>query len=398
MIPIPISLAFVGPDFPAAREAPRPPAIVAPAPRQVSFGRVAGRVSRGTALVLVRVNGELRARGRPAGGRFHFRLDLPARDSTIKVVAVDALGDSASRTVRQVYGLPRRSRPAGPRRSQEDARLAGRLRALARAYPGAAAVYVEDARSRRGAAWNARARFPAASTLKVAIALEVLRILDRLPPRDSSVAALLRQMIVRSDNEAANELLVWIGGSTSAGAARVNATLRTLGIGETLLYGGYELGTASTRPIPLRVEEQPAWGSGKYTTAADLAHFHRAVYLASGGRGAAVRLPGTFTSRDARYLMWLLAHVADRGKVDRYLPGSTAVLHKAGWVARARHDAGIVYWRGGAFVTVVMTWRADGAGFASDMLAGQVASAALERYERLDHARRSAAAGGSQTA
>jgi hypothetical protein len=361
----------------------RPPAIVSPRPREASFGRVSGRVSRGTVYVIVRVAGVVRAEGSPVKGRFRFNMPLPPRDVRIQVEAFDLLGNSRRRTVAPVYGLPRASRPGGPHRTSEDAALARRLRELARGYGGTAAVYVEDARSRRGAAWNARARFPAASTLKLAIAVEVLRTLRRVPRRGSSLDRLLWRMLVYSDNASANALLSWLGGSTSGGSAYVNTTLRALGLGDSLMYGGYILGTAAARPIPLRVDEQPAIGTGKYTTAWDLARLHRYVYLGSGGRGPAVRLAGSFTSADARFLMWVLAHVADPGKLDRYLPDGVPVLHKAGWIIHARHDAGIVYWQGGAFVAAVMTWNASWTGPSSDVLAGRVAAAALRRYQQL---------------
>ena len=57
-----------------------------------------------------------------------------------------------------------------------------------------------------------------------------------------------------------------------------------------------------------------------------------------------------------------------------------AVLHKAGWVDPARHDAGLVVWHGGIFVAAVMTHRAAGAGIRSDVLAGQVAKTAFARF------------------
>jgi beta-lactamase class A len=252
-----------------------------------------------------------------------------------------------------------------------------------RRYPGIAALYVQDLRSRRGAAWNARARFPAASTVKVAIAIEVLRDLRGRPARSSSLYRLLWSMIVRSDNAAANALLEWLGGSTSAGSAEVNETLHLLGIHDSLLYGGYALGTAAARPIPLNVVEQPAFGVGKYTTAYDLARLHTLLHLASDRRGALHRLSGRFSSADARFLMWVLAHVADSGKLDRLLPASISVLHKAGWITRARHDAGIVYARYGSFVAAVMTWRPAGVSSSSDVLAGSVARAALRRFQEL---------------
>ena len=394
----PISLELVDPGGPWARPL-RPPAIVSPGPRQVSFGLVSGRVSRGTALVVVRVNGVEQARGAPAEGRFRFMVALPPRDSSIRVVALDGLGNSQARTVGPVFGLPRRARPTGPRGTVEDSSLRRTVRTLARRYRGTAAVYVEDLRSRRGAAWNARAHFPAASTVKLAIAVELLRVL-RSPPRPGTyLYRRLHSMIVHSDNAAANALLTWIGGSTSGGAARVNATLRGLGLEDTYMYGGYIVGTAARKPIPIHVDEQPAWGIGKYTTAHDLARLHRYVYLASGRRGPALRLPGTFTSSDARFLMWVLAHVADHGKLDRFLPDGIPTLHKAGWIVHARHDAGIVYWPGGAYVAAVMTWRGSGADSSSDILAGRVAAAALKRYQQLKRAEGAASADvGSLTA
>jgi beta-lactamase class A len=380
---IPVALDFYEAQPLAAQGPVQPPAIVAPAPREVSFGRIAGSVSPSAVRVLVKVNGVVLGSTAPVGGRFQLAVDLPPKDVRVRIVAVDALGHQAARPVGPVYGLPRAGRPTRTRRSAEDRPLARRVRALIRRYPGIAAFYVQDLPSRVGAAWNARARFPAASTVKVAIAIEVLRVLRRRPARGSSLNRLLWSMIVHSDNAAANALLVWLGGSTSAGSAEVNETLRRLGIRDSLLYGGYVLGTAAARPIPLNVVQQPAFGVGKYTTAYDLARMHTLLHMAAGSKGALHRLSGRFSSADARFLMWLLAHVVDRGKLDRFLPARVSVLHKAGWVTRARHDAGIVYARYGSFVVAVMTWRSAGVGSSSDVLAGRVARAALRRFQEL---------------
>ena len=368
----------------AAAAVPRPPALVAPAPREVSFGRIAGRVSAGTIRIVVRVDGTARKAVPVSGpGRFSFSVRLPSRDVRVRVLAVGASGRRAGTTVAPVYGLPRAARPAASRRSIKDRALTRRLRPLARQFGGTAGFYVQDLRTGRGAAWNAGARFPAASTLKLPIAMEVLRRLSGRPAAGSSLDRLLWGMLVYSDNAAANSLLVWLGGSTSGGAAHVNALMRSLGLRNSLMYGGYAIGTAAAPPIPVRVNEQPAFGIGKYTTAYDLIRLHRAVHQAAGGRGPLpARAPG-FSRRDGRYLLWILAHVADTGKLDRFLPDSTSVFHKAGWIRHARHDAGIVYWRGGAYVVGVMTWNGGGVGSASDVLAGRVAARALERFERL---------------
>jgi hypothetical protein len=111
----------------------------------------------------------------------------------------------------------------------------------------------------------------------------------------------------------------------------------------------------------------------------------RAVWLASGGLGPLRKAQPGFTPADARYLLWLLAHVRDSRKLDTNLRerAGVAVLHKAGWIDNARHDTGLVFWRGGVFVAGVMTWRSAGVGTSSDRLAGRVAGLAYRRFRGL---------------
>ena len=268
-------------------------------------------------------------------------------------------------------------------RARQDPVLARRLRALARDQSGVAGCYVQSLTGGAGAAWNAKARFPAASTLKLAIAATILAEHSGIPPPGSRVDALMRSMIGRSDNAAANALEVWLAGSTSAGSHRVNSLMRSIGLLDSEMYGGYELRTLAG-PIPRRVEQQPAYGYGKHTTAWDMAALLRAIWLASGGLGPLRTEQAGFSAADGRYLLWLLAHVSDSPKLDRVRSGNpgVVVLHKAGWVSTARHDAGLVFWPGGVFVAGVMTWSSNGAGLASDRFAGRVAALTLERLRR----------------
>jgi hypothetical protein len=96
-----------------------------------------------------------------------------------------------------------------------------------------------------------------------------------------------------------------------------------------------------------------------------------------GSRGALIwRFRGAFTPADARYLMYLLAHSRTRGGLNGARGGAT-VLHKAGWITKARHDSGLLYTGDGAFVVTVLTWNGRGVGSLSDLLATRVALAAL---------------------
>jgi beta-lactamase class A len=359
---------------------PASPAVVQPAAYEASFGLVTGTVAPGTVRIRIRADGRLLADRPLRSRRFSLRVDLPSRDVVVRVTSVGARGVRRTTSVGPVFGLPSAARPraVAPRR---DPALQRTVTSLARRFGRVSGIYVQSLTSGGGAAWNAKARFPAASTLKLAIAVAVLRAHDGLPPPGSRVDSLLHVMLVRSDNAAANELEAWLGGSTGAGSRVVEATLAAIGIRDSVMFGGYETSPLALAPIPVRVERQPAFGIGKYTTAADLARLARSVWLASGGLGPLPRtFPGAFTPADARYLLRLLALVRDPGKLSRFLPRSDVVLHKAGWLSTARHDSGLVLWKGGALVAAVMTWSPSGVGTPSDVLAGRVARAARDRF------------------
>jgi hypothetical protein len=93
----------------------------------------------------------------------------------------------------------------------------------------------------------------------------------------------MRSMILYSDNRAANAIEVAIAGSTSGGSSRVNSMMRSLGLRDSEMYGGYEIEERplAGRPIPLGVDEQPSIPTGKYTSAADLGRLLEYVHLAA---------------------------------------------------------------------------------------------------------------------
>jgi hypothetical protein len=367
---------------------PPPPRLEQPAAYEVWYGRISGLAARGSRRVVVRVGGRV-VRDLPLR-RGHFELRVPPATgaTTVRVETLDARGRRAATTVGPVFALPASGEPH-LRPPGLDPRLQRDVRALATAFRGYSSAYVQNLSSGQGAAWNAKASFPGASTLKLAIAVAALSRTPGTPSRGSHLDALLRRMLIVSDNVAANEVERLYGGSTSGGSSIVNALMRSLGLVDTEMYGGYIPGTRILqsrrgRPaIPVRVEQQPAWGVGKRTTAYDLAGLLRAVWLASGDKGPLPRAQPGFTRSDARYLLFLLALVREPGRLDRELrrvPG-VAVLHKAGWINAARHDNGLVFWRGGVYVVAVLTYRASGPGKAADVLAGRVAAAALRRFQ-----------------
>ena len=342
-----------------------------PAAHEVSFGRIAGRVAEGTKSIVVSVDGRIAATRELGRNRFDFTIELPRRVFRLTVTAVDDRGRRASTALSPVFGLPRAAEPRAPPRGYEDARLARTIRNLARSFPGTCAIFVRDLRTGAGTAWNAQTAFPAASTLKVGIAIEVLRTHRGRPELGGRVDRLLRRMLIPSEDRPANELLVWLGGSTSAGAARVNAVFRALGMADTDMYGGYIV--QASRPSFV----------GKRTTASDFGRLLTYLHLAADGKGRlAQRFRGSFVPADARFLLFLLAH-ARPSWLGRNLTGeNVAFVHKPGWITKARHDGGLAYAQSGAFVAVVLTWNAGGVGASSEVLAGRVARATFARFKR----------------
>ena len=174
--------------------------------------------------------------------------------------------------------------------------------------------------------------------------MEALRAHAGKPEPGSYLDALLRRMLIDSDNDAANQVESLFGGGT-----RVDELLRGLGLVDTWMGGGYLRETAGCASADPDAGREPA--VLRLLQVHDRVRPRPPARLGPPGRrrpGAADRRYGReFTQSDARYLLYLLAHVPDRAKLGRFLAGGPyALLHKAGWISSARHDAGLVYWPG----------------------------------------------------
>ena len=180
-------------------------------------------------------------------------------------------------------------------------------------------------------------------------------------------------MLVQSDNASANALEVWLAGSTSAGSHRIESLLRSMACA-TRSCTAATSSSGTPRRHPAAGGGAAAVGGRKVLDGARSRPAEPPIWLASGGLGPLRRHAPGFTAADARYLLYLLGRVRDPGKLDREVQGvpGVRVLHKAGWLSGARHDNGLVFWRGGVYVAAVMTYRAGGTGLREDVIAGRV--------------------------
>jgi beta-lactamase class A len=214
-----------------------------------------------------------------------------------------------------------RARPA----SGHDAALAAALERLGRSFDGWAAFWVHDLRSGQTAGWNSDARFPAASTVKLAVLDAALR---RFGGPGSDVDYDLRQLGSWSSNLAANRLYALVG------PAAVARSLDRLGMRSSTYSGPYRVGTAFDAPHP------PPAVEGRVTTARDLgrALFRFQRSYRSGLRYLRLAWPGSSILRGG-------------------LPPGTAVAEKDGWISSLRASAAVVYLPGGPKIVVVLAYR-----------------------------------------
>jgi beta-lactamase class A len=226
-------------------------------------------------------------------------------------------------------------------------------------------VYMQDLETDARIAIDANALMHAASTMKLAVLIQVFRDVDdgrlrlddgiaitnsfhsivdgtqyRLSPTDDSDSALYDRigdqvplgeladrMITLSSNLATNTLIELVG------AERANATAHALGADSIQVLRG--------------VEDIKAYEAGlsNRITAADMGVLLTAIARAEAASEASCRAMIDILSRQ---------HFNDG--LPAGLPPGTRVAHKTGWITGIKHDGGIVYRRdGGRHVLVVLT-------------------------------------------
>jgi beta-lactamase class A len=157
------------------------------------------------------------------------------------------------------------------------------------------------------------------------------------------LAELMRRMIVRSSNLATNLLI------ELAGAARVDATMRGLGVLEIRVLRGVEDGKAYEK------------GLNNTVTAHDLLLVLRAI-----AQGRAV------SAAASAGMIEILRRQEFNEKIPAGLPAGVAVAHKTGDITGIHHDAAIVWPAAGKppYLLVVLT-----SGFADEAAANRTIAA-----------------------
>jgi len=281
-------------------------------------------------------------------------------------LAVLAIVSGVSPQPAQVSAQSRRAPPVAPVVPQTADSLLLSLQARIAAEPGAeVAVWYRDLTRPESLAINADTRFHAASTMKVAVMIQVFRDVDagrldlraRLPvtnafrsiadtstfsvdPADDSehslyrrvgqdmrLDELLRLMITRSSNLATNLLI------DTVGADRIRATMHQIGADSLRVLRGVEDGAAFRA------------GLNNTTTARGLGVVLTAI---ADGQAASAAACGR--------MLDIMSDTEDQDAIPQGLPRHTRFAHKTGDITAVRHDAGVVYVRDRPrYVIVILT-------------------------------------------
>jgi beta-lactamase class A len=321
------------------------PELLEPQSGEAFFGRVRAGVPPGATHAALFLNGRLQRRWPVRRPAVTTRLSGPAGPSTVAIRFFSRSGKLVGRAVsRDTWLLPASASVATPAGRESSALYAG-LRAIGTRSAGYSAMWVQDLRTGMYGSWNAGARFPAASTVKLAVLTAALRKFGPRPER-SPAAYDLGTLAGWSSNLAANRLMGELGGSTV-----VQRELTRLGATSSTYPGDYRVGTA------VRPAGSPPLVSTRVTTARDLAWILGLLQSAATGNPGGSGL----TVHEARVgLRDLLASQPSGDNLGLFRPWlarSFPMAQKNGWLHDARHTAAILYAPSGPKLVVLLTYR-----------------------------------------
>lgn len=211
--------------------------------------------------------------------------------------------------------------------------------------------------------------FSADSTIKIPIMVESYRRLAE--PAASSIAALIEEMIILSDNTAPDKLMSTLM-SPTLGPLEVTKTMKTLGLKNTYLAGMFYNGapllqnfstTANSR-TDVFTDPDPY----NQTTPVEIGLILNDIYecAQNGGGSFAAAFPGEISQNECKTMITLLTQNHIGVLIEAGVPEGTKVAHKHGWavdpVDGLMHtvaDAALVYTPGGNYILTVFIHNVD---------------------------------------
>lgn len=205
--------------------------------------------------------------------------------------------------------------------------------------------------------------FPALSTIKIAVMLEVYRTLDDSP--DAETDRLLHDMITLSGNDPPDWLMEKL--DRTKGPLLVTEMLQKLGLQNTFISGYFHPPLVQLKvfltPANQRKDITTDLDPLNQTTPTDLGMLLEDIYQCSQGGGTLTLLfPGEITPEECTSMIDLLATDKTGILIEGGVPEGTKVAHKHGWdpvIFHTEGDAAIVYTPGGNYILSLFVWQKD---------------------------------------
>ncbi|MEX2143817.1 MAG: serine hydrolase [Anaerolineales bacterium] len=319
------------------------------------------------------------APAQPIAGTTQFDLGEPGTVVNIVEAAQDIERALFSPTDRVVLLGLQRSSPARPNVDNLQVQLQQVMDVAG--YDGLADIYFLDLVSGQELHFAYRLgsnlptepvgiNFTAASIIKIPILVSVYSRLDG--PPDEATLRLLNEMIVQSENTAADQLMESVLDPIH-GPTMVTEDVQALGLENTFLAGQFYIGA----PL-LRVYSTPAQGRSdiyapddlpdiyNQTSTADIGMLLADIYqCAESGGGALVAVfQQRINQAECQDILNLLSQNRIGVLLETGAPEGTRIAHKHGWVTNPNTgvintmgDAGIVFTPNGAYVIVIFLYQ-----------------------------------------
>ncbi len=271
-------------------------------------------------------------------------IDLDAAESLV----IDALDSNAKTLELPVIIDPNLINPTAEQ-------LQTAVNEMAVNWPGVVGIYVYDIDNNQEVAkLNEMSVFSGASVMKVAI---LLNAYANVTSFDDEVKVWMQQMIVVSDNIAANRMLaISVDGLSTEdayrGTQRMNEMFKALGLQFTYQNLPYE---ARDYLIGLlnydiargpKIEGPPPHTDADpmlRTTPAEMSQIFLEIYRCSQGTGALLELyPETLSAERCNEMLDLMRRNGDFTRMMSGLPEGTIAARKSGWIEDMQADVGII--------------------------------------------------------
>ncbi|MGD0891108.1 MAG: serine hydrolase [Terracidiphilus sp.] len=257
---------------------------------------------------------------------------------------------------------------------QEDLELDGQLLAIAQAHHGHVSLYAHNLKTGKTASLDPDLPVKTASVIKLGVLLDAAEQIragqaslsekltltheNQVPgsgvigqltaPLTLTLGDTLHLMVVLSDNTATNLAIDRLG------LAHINATIRTAGLKQTVLYK--KVYKPAEGPMPA---DQPQFGLGK-TTAREIASIMERFAECRLSLDGSAPLPGDGPLCGA--LLHMLRSQQDRDSLPRYLEAldtsehGSAIANKTGALDAVRNDVALIATKNGPVVIAAFTW------------------------------------------